>query len=131
MPEAYPPSTQFSLGAFRCFALADGEHAYDNPAALLFPDAPAEQLCRELSANAIVLEKWSSWVSSYTCLLVDTGTHLVLLDSGAGTFLPTAGRLTASLKACGLRPEDIDFVLFSHAHPDHIGFAIFQTPACS
>ncbi len=118
-------SETFSLGEFRCSALADGEHTYDAPVRLLFPDAPADQLRKELSAYAIVPDQWHTWTSTYTCLLVDTGKHLVLLDSGAGAFLQEAGRLTASLQAHGITPADIDFVIFSHAHPDHIGFGGF------
>jgi glyoxylase-like metal-dependent hydrolase (beta-lactamase superfamily II) len=34
---------------------------------------------------------------------------------------PNTGKLVSNLKAAGVRPEDIDTVFITHAHPDHIG----------
>ncbi len=116
---------RFSLGDFSCAALADGQHTYENPAGLLFPTAPAEELRKALSLEMTPSKQWTSWTSDYTCLLVDTGKQHVLMDTGAGALLPEAGQLTASLHSLGLSPADIDLVCFSHAHPDHIGFADF------
>ena len=53
--------------------------------------------------------------------LIHTGDHLVLVDAGAaGCFGPTMGNIVANLKAAGYHPEDIDTVLLTHMHPDHI-----------
>jgi glyoxylase-like metal-dependent hydrolase (beta-lactamase superfamily II) len=53
--------------------------------------------------------------------LINTGTKLVLIDAGNGP-VPggTVGRLVDNLAAAGVRPEDVDLVLLSHLHPDHI-----------
>lgn len=57
----------------------------------------------------------------FTILLVNTGSKLILIDTGTGgLFVPTAGTATASLAAAGVRPEDIDTIIISHFHPDHI-----------
>lgn len=54
--------------------------------------------------------------------LVQGGGRTVLIDTGAGTsFGPTMGRLPANLAAAGVQPGDIDLVLLTHAHGDHIG----------
>ena len=46
----------------------------------------------------------------------------MLIDSGAGSlFGPTLGSLPASLAAAGYRPEQVDAVLITHMHGDHIG----------
>jgi len=48
--------------------------------------------------------------------------HLVLVDSGGGAiFGPDLGLLAANLAAVGVRPEDIDTILMTHLHPDHVG----------
>jgi len=57
----------------------------------------------------------------YTYLFVDTGEHRVLVDIGAGNLFPTTGRLVQNMKAAGIEPAEIDTVIITHAHPDHIG----------
>jgi glyoxylase-like metal-dependent hydrolase (beta-lactamase superfamily II) len=57
----------------------------------------------------------------YVPLLIDTGAHRVLIDTGAGPLAPTTGRLRESLGALGVEPETIGTVILSHGHPDHIG----------
>lgn len=58
-------------------------------------------------------------VNSY---LVNTGTKLVLIDTGAaGLFGPTLGNLLANLKASGYQPEQVDEIYITHLHPDHVG----------
>ena len=59
--------------------------------------------------------------TSFTALLVDTGSKLVLIDTGTGGQLgPTTGHLPGALAAAGVKPEAIDTILISHFHPDHI-----------
>ncbi len=54
--------------------------------------------------------------------VINTGSNLILLDAGAPSLVsPTLGGLTGNLAAAGFNPADIDTVLFTHLHPDHIG----------
>jgi glyoxylase-like metal-dependent hydrolase (beta-lactamase superfamily II) len=53
--------------------------------------------------------------------VINTDDHVVLVDSGAGDLAPTTGRLREHMTATGLSFEDIDTVITTHAHPDHIG----------
>lgn len=115
--------THFALGDYRCTLIADGTHAYADPARLLFPDAPEEELAGELAASNLSPGDWPVWQSRYTSLLIDTGKLRILLDAGAGDALPEAGLLTENMRAAGIEPDSIDRVLFSHAHPDHTGGA--------
>ena len=56
-----------------------------------------------------------------TALMVNTGKQLILIDTGsAGQITDTAGYMNANLTAAGVKPDDIDTVLISHFHPDHI-----------
>src|SRR5258707_2088078 len=55
--------------------------------------------------------------------LVHTGKQLILVDAGAGTWWGGAalGRLVGSLRSAGYRPEEVDRVLVTHLHSDHVG----------
>ena len=55
--------------------------------------------------------------------LVNTGNNLILLDASVGgvdIMGKNAGRLVDSLKAAGYRPEQIDLLIPTHMHFDHI-----------
>jgi glyoxylase-like metal-dependent hydrolase (beta-lactamase superfamily II) len=58
---------------------------------------------------------------SFTALLVNTGSKLVLIDTGtAGQITDTAGVMLDNLKIAGIAPAAVDTILISHFHPDHI-----------
>jgi glyoxylase-like metal-dependent hydrolase (beta-lactamase superfamily II) len=57
----------------------------------------------------------------FTALVVNTGKRFVLIDTGSGgQIAPTAGSLVANLRAAGISEKDIDTILISNFHPDHI-----------
>lgn len=53
--------------------------------------------------------------------LVDTGNSLILFDTGGRDLGPIGGQLTTALSQLGIAPEDVDVVVYTHAHPDHVG----------
>jgi glyoxylase-like metal-dependent hydrolase (beta-lactamase superfamily II) len=60
--------------------------------------------------------------ASVNGFLVNTGTKLVLIDTGAGAYYgPTVGHLLENLKASGYRPEQVDEIYITHMHGDHVG----------
>ena len=70
------------------------------------------------------------------CPLIRTGGKNILVDTGLGTkhtekrqaqFGMDVGHLLGEVRAQGLQPEDIDYVVFSHLHFDHAGGATFVT----
>ena len=71
---------------------------------------------------------WSSKFLPFTTayfqvnsLYVDTGKHKVLIDNGMGTYLgPSGGHLPDHLQNLGVAPEEIDTIIISHAHLDHV-----------
>ena len=119
-------SHRFTLGTFECTAVIDGTHTYSPPtfpppARLLFSNAPEERLQDRLRRHGLDLSRWTEWVSPYICLVVDTGEHKVLVDTGAGDLAPSTGRILPNLRAAGVAPQDIDTVIITHGHPDHLG----------
>jgi glyoxylase-like metal-dependent hydrolase (beta-lactamase superfamily II) len=59
--------------------------------------------------------------TSFTALLVNTGPRLILIDAGTGgQFGPTTGFMAGALTAAGIEPKNIDTILISHFHADHI-----------
>lgn len=124
------PCYPFALGAFRCASLRDG--AFNYPLQSMFAMAPPAEVEAALRSRGLPTNQVET---PYTCLFVDTGQHKLLVDTGAGglgamgaTVFPgidhttsVTGHVVESLSALGVRPEQIDTVLISHAHPDHIG----------
>jgi len=53
--------------------------------------------------------------------LVQRGNHLTLVDTGTATcFGPGLGQVLGNLRAAGYDPAEVDDVLLTHAHPDHL-----------
>lgn len=53
--------------------------------------------------------------------LVRGSGRTVLIDAGAGGFKQWGGRLKTNLLLAGIQPCEIDAILLTHAHPDHVG----------
>jgi glyoxylase-like metal-dependent hydrolase (beta-lactamase superfamily II) len=113
MPEG---SYAFEVGAIRCSVLSDGYYAY--PVDWFFPNADPARLAEALDRRRLPHHEV---LSPYTCLLVETGRHVVLIDTGAGPGGRSSGAIVARLEMAGVRPRDVDTVILTHAHPDHIG----------
>jgi glyoxylase-like metal-dependent hydrolase (beta-lactamase superfamily II) len=112
-------SYHFQVGSLRCTVLSDGY--YDYPAEWFFPTADRGELAAEFSRRRLPEDRV---LSPYTCLLIESGRRAALVDTGAGAASPTTGAILARLEVIGLRAKDIDTVVFTHAHPDHIGGAV-------
>lgn len=114
-------ASHFRVGDFKCFTVGDGEFSYPHPSDILFANAPQNELTNALAEWNIEHSSWQSWNSPYSSLLVDAGAQRILVDVGAGDFGPSTGKIVPNLAAIGLSPRDIDIVVLTHAHPDHIG----------
>ena len=111
----------FKLGKFECIVVSDGTFAYPHPAQLLFANAAEKDLHHVLAEHSLDAKQWAEYVSPYPSLVIHTGRRWVLVDTGADGMAPTTGKLIGNLRAEGIAPEDIDVVILTHAHPDHIG----------
>ena len=111
---------RFIIGAAEVTVVSDGPLPLGPPKGT-FIGASDEEISKMLTDNFlspdnIVLEQNSP--------IVNMGDKLVLFDTGMGTakaFGPTTGRQQKSMMEAGIKPEDIDAVVFTHAHIDHIG----------
>ncbi|MEN4921035.1 MBL fold metallo-hydrolase [Achromobacter spanius] len=110
-----PGFYRMMLGAYEITALSDG--TVDLPAEALL-HGPAGDVARHLRAH----RQTSPVETSVNAYLVNTGDKLVLIDTGTGSLMgPELGKLQASLRAAGYQPEQVDEILLTHAHPDHVG----------
>ena len=121
MPKPHRPTAQapgvyhFAVGDTLVTAFNDGMFGGTFGMLADFDAAEAERLHR--AAFRVIPPKLA-----VNCFLVWTGGGLVLVDSGCGgVFGPQLGRLAGWLRAVGVAPGDIDTVLVTHLHPDHIG----------
>jgi glyoxylase-like metal-dependent hydrolase (beta-lactamase superfamily II) len=107
---------RMKLGSFEVTALSDGTVAL--PVDKLLSNTTPERI-NALLARAYLKAPVETSVNGY---LVNTGSKLVLIDTGAaGLFGPTLGKLVGNLKAAGYQPEQVDEIYITHMHPDHVG----------
>jgi glyoxylase-like metal-dependent hydrolase (beta-lactamase superfamily II) len=110
-----PGLYRMALGAFDVPVLSDGT-----------VDLPMDKLLHqktEKTAKALEHNFLKNPVeTSVNAFLVNTGSKLVLIDTGAGgLFGPTLGKIVGSLKAAGYQPEQVDEIYITHLHGDHVG----------
>jgi glyoxylase-like metal-dependent hydrolase (beta-lactamase superfamily II) len=113
---AQPSFYRFKLGTIEITVVSDGTLAF--PAETLWGDRAED--ARGLLAS--VFQPPSPVGLQLNTILVNTGDKLVLIDAGCGVdkFQKTAGGLLGNLAAAGFAPGDIDMILFTHAHFDHL-----------
>lgn len=111
-----PGYYRLMLGDFEVTALNDGTI-----------DFPMDQLLIGASPGRIRADYRKAFQtlpaeSSMNQFLIHTGHRLVLVDTGAGRFYgPTLGHTIANLRAAGYAPGQVDEVVITHMHADHIG----------
>ncbi len=110
---------KISLGSIDCWLLRDGTIPY--PRQALFSNVAPEDLDPALQGH---LDQDGMVPSNYHCLLVRSGDRFALVDAGLGDLVGPdmpPRLLPHSFREAGLGPDDVDVVLVSHGHPDHIG----------
>lgn len=111
-----PGYYRMMLGDWEVTALSDG--TFQMPVDKLLIGITPEHLKSALD-RAFLSAPVEASVNGF---LINTGSKLVLIDTGAGVlFGPTLGKLLANLQAAGFRPEQVDEIYISHMHGDHVG----------
>lgn len=123
-----PGFYRMMLGKFEITVLSDGTHPFpvhkvltqvvgDKGAVPLDQVAPGE-------ADALLAESRLAVPvqGSINAFLINTGTKLILIDSGAGSLYgDCCGHLIDNLKSAGYSPDQVDEIYLTHLHADHVG----------
>ncbi|HMA65305.1 MAG: MBL fold metallo-hydrolase [Fibrobacterota bacterium] len=115
-PKAQVPGYyRVSLGQFQITALHDGNASLEGELFLGISEAEKEELLSRMFITGGI-------TSSVNAYLINTGSKLVLVDAGGGNVYGSSmGHLAKNLREAGYRPHQIDAIVITHAHPDHIG----------
>ena len=98
---------RFGIGKFACWVISDGT--------LKVPDPPPQNFSGQSDIR-------HGQIIDVTCLFINTGEHKILVDTGCGDgFQSTAGKLVGNLEAAGISRTEIDTIIYSHGHLDHVG----------
>lgn len=102
------------LGAYEITVLSDGTAPREVDKIMSKPEEIRKTMADDHQALPIDL--------SINAFLINTGSKLILVDTGAGELLgATSGKLIANMRAAGYRPEQVDAILLTHIHADHSG----------
>ncbi len=109
----------FDVGDFKCVSISDGIQPIDGDfLPNFFAGASADELAEAFRRHGISLDYYDLHCN---CLLIDTGTDRVLIDSGGGPFFdPHLGNLVPGLASVGYKPSDINTIVLTHGHRDHV-----------
>jgi glyoxylase-like metal-dependent hydrolase (beta-lactamase superfamily II) len=108
-----PLYTRFSLGGFEVTTLLAGTRTTDKPQETFGLNASPEDFAATAAANFLPADKTQNF---FTPVLLNTGAELVLFDTGL-----SAEGTSAALAAAGISPDQVDLVVLTHMHGDHIG----------
>ncbi len=114
---------RLSLGDFELSSFSDGTYCLDGGA--FFGVVP-----KTMWSKKVVADEQNRVVVGLNSLVIRTGDHTVLIETGIGNKLSEKmakiygqpAKLLEDLSAGGIAPEDIDIVINSHLHFDHCGW---------
>jgi len=102
------------IGGYQVIALSDGTMEATLDLLSGIEIAEAEGIQRNAG-----IEKYGR--IHINCYLIRGCGRTILVDTGAGERDNVGGQLRVKLAMLGICPDDIDTILLTHGHPDHIG----------
>lgn len=114
-----PSHYRFKLGDFEITTLNDGAVSVSKVHPIFGKNQKIEDVQAYLIENHLPTDKMKI---SFSPVVVNTGNEVILFDSGYGEERRDkgAGQAAAALKAAGFSPDQIDVVVLTHCHPDHV-----------
>jgi glyoxylase-like metal-dependent hydrolase (beta-lactamase superfamily II) len=114
-----PTHYRFKLGDFEITTIYDGAVAIPKVHPIFGKNQKIEDVKAYLTQNHLPTDKMTI---SFTPVIVNTGKEVVMFDSGYGEERRAkgAGKATAALATAGLSPDQIDIIVITHCHPDHV-----------
>ena len=112
------PLAQIRIGRFEVTALNDG---YADMPFGYFTGRAASEI--ERAAGEIHAAREGGVRLSFNQFLVRDGNQTILIDTGPAGRIGETGGLPAALAVLGVKAEDIDAVVLTHLHVDHISGA--------
>ncbi len=110
-----PGYYRLAVGEYEVTALFDG---YNDLSPALLHGLSGDKVRELLAQHKIDAERMPT---AFNAFLVNTGKHLVMIDSGGGHCMAeTAGQLVSNMNASGYRPEQVDTIFLTHLHLDHV-----------
>ncbi|GAB1581091.1 MBL fold metallo-hydrolase [Phyllobacterium phragmitis] len=119
--DARPPRfNRFKVGEFEVTTILDGLRPGDGPYPTFGANQSQEAMAELMRQNFLPETKF---VNGFTPTLVNTGSELVLFDTGFGEGgrANGLGQLAATMEAADYSPDQVSIVVLTHMHGDHIG----------
>jgi glyoxylase-like metal-dependent hydrolase (beta-lactamase superfamily II) len=107
-------------------SILDGAEDLSDPIAENYPSVPVEAWPDVRSTHPEVVSAAGAWRLYVRCTLIRLPERTILVDTGVGHLVAPAwfgatAKLADGLGAAGVQPEDVDIVVITHVHDDHIG----------
>lgn len=113
------------VGNVEILSLSDGQGSF--PPTAFFPDSD-EAVWRQRYSDHLGPD--GTFRPNFGCFVIRSQGKTLLVDTGIGpqneALGGLRGRLMEELKEKGVSPEEVSIVVFTHLHPDHVGWNLYK-----
>lgn len=120
------------VGDLEVVALLDASGSFGRSWEPMFPDADADDWRRARAEDPVAFGSDGTWYLNFHCFAIRRPDGKVILvdvgigpeESPASSWAPVPGRLPDALREAGIEACDVDVVVMTHLHEDHMGWAV-------
>jgi glyoxylase-like metal-dependent hydrolase (beta-lactamase superfamily II) len=119
------------VGDVELMGVSDATVTYPWPLEQLFPGVPEQTWEQQRAEHPEVFADATTWRSDYTSYVLRSGSRTILVEAGMGpaeaplaAAFGASGELLDRLASVEVAPEDVDIVVLTHLHPDHVGWNV-------